>query len=69
MEQNAAPSWKLLAIPVYDADLLRAALLDAATLGPASDSAGVALAVLLAWVAALTAGAVWLFRRQDLTKE
>jgi ABC-2 type transport system permease protein len=29
----------------------------------------VALAVLLVWVAALTAGAVWLFRRQDLTKE
>ena len=69
LEQNEAPSWKLLSLPVFDADLLRAALLDPTQLGAASGSAGVALAVLLAWLAALTAGAVWLFRRQDLTKE
>jgi ABC-2 type transport system permease protein len=69
MEQTEAPSWKLLALPVFDADLLRAALLAPDQVGVAGGSAGVALAVLLAWVAALTAGAVWLFRRQDLTKE
>ncbi|AAK23256.1 ABC transporter permease subunit [Caulobacter vibrioides] len=69
MEQNEAPSWKLLALPVFDADLLRAALLAPEQVGAAGGSAGVALAVLLVWVAGLTAGAVWLFRRQDLTKE
>lgn len=68
MEQGP-PSWKLLSIPVFDADLLRAALLAPDQLGDAGGSAGVALAVLLVWTAALTAAAVWLFRRQDLTKE
>lgn len=68
MEQGQ-PSWKLLALPVFDADLLRATVLDPAQLGPASNSAGPALAVLAAWVAALATGAVLLFRRQDLTKE
>ena len=62
-------SWKLLANPAYDADLLRAALLDPSQLGQAGGSAGPALAVLLVWIAALAAGAVVLFRRQDLTKE
>jgi ABC-2 type transport system permease protein len=52
MEQGRS-SWKLLAMPVYDADLLRAALLDPAQLGPASGSAGPALAVLAVWIAAL----------------
>lgn len=68
MEQGP-PSWKLLSLPVFDADLLRAALLAPDQLGDASGSAGLALAVLLAWTAALAATAVWLFRRQDLTKE
>lgn len=68
MEQGP-PSWKLLSIPVFDADLLRAALLAPDQLGDAGGSAGVALAVLLVWTAALTAAAAWLFRRQDLTKE
>lgn len=68
MEQGQ-PSWKLLVLPAFDADLLRAALLDPSQLGAASGSAGVALAVLAAWVALLAAGAVFLFRRQDLTKE
>ncbi|HWT53097.1 MAG TPA: ABC transporter permease, partial [Caulobacter sp.] len=68
MEQGQ-PSWKLLALPVFDADLLRATVLDPAQLGPASNSAGPALAVLAVWVAALATGAVLLFRRQDLTKE
>ncbi len=68
MEQGQ-PSWKLLALPVFDADLLRATLLDPVQLGQASGSAGAALAVLAVWVAALTTVAVFLFRRQDLTKE
>lgn len=68
MEQGQ-PSWKLLALPVFDADLLRATVLDPTQLGPASNSAGPALAVLAIWVAALATGAVLLFRRQDLTKE
>jgi ABC-2 type transport system permease protein len=68
MEQGQ-PSWKLLAIPVFDADLLRATLLDPGQLGAASGSAGVALAALAAWVVLLATGAVFLFRRQDLTKE
>jgi ABC-2 type transport system permease protein len=68
MEQGP-PSWKLLSMPVFDADLLRAALLAPDQLGAASGSAGAALVALLVWTAALTAAAVWLFRRQDLTKE
>lgn len=68
MEQGP-PSWKLLSMPVFDADLLRAALLAPDQLGDAGGSAGVALAALIVWFAALTAAAVWLFRRQDLTKE
>jgi ABC-2 type transport system permease protein len=68
MEQGQ-PSWKLLILPAFDADLLRAALLDPSQLGAASGSAGAALAVLAAWVALLATGAVFLFRRQDLTKE
>lgn len=67
--EQGQPSWKLMAIPVYDADLLRAALLDASQLGAPAVNAGPALVVLLAWVALLTAGAIFLFRRQDLTKE
>ncbi len=67
--EQGQPSWKLMAIPVYDADLLRATLLDATQLGAPAAHAGPALAVLVAWAALLTAGAVFLFRRQDLTKE
>jgi len=69
MMEQGQPSWKLLALPVFDADLLRATLLDPGQLGPASGSAGQALAALIAWTAALTAAAVFLFRRQDLTRE
>ena len=67
--EQGPPSWKLLSMPVFDADLLRAALLAPDQLGDAGGSAGVALAALFVWFAALTAAAVWLFRRQDLTKE
>lgn len=69
MMEQGPPSWKLLSMPVFDADLLRAALLAPDQLGAASGSAGLALAALVVWTAALAAAAVWLFRRQDLTKE
>lgn len=69
MMEQGPPSWKLLSMPVFDADLLRAALLAPDQLGAAGGSAGVALAALVVWTVALTAAAVWLFRRQDLTKE
>ena len=69
MMEQGQPSWKLLVLPVFDADLLRATLLDPGQLGSASGSAGAALAVLAVWVAALATAAVFLFRRQDLTKE
>ena len=69
MMEQGPPSWKLLSMPVFDADLLRAALLAPDQLGAAGGSAGGALVALFAWTAALTAAAVWLFRRQDLTKE
>ncbi|PZR32128.1 ABC transporter permease [Caulobacter segnis] len=69
MMEQGPPSWKLLSMPVFDADLLRAALLAPDQLGAAGGSAGVALAALVVWTAALAAAAVWLFRRQDLTKE
>lgn len=65
-------SWKLLANPAYDADLLRATVLDAAQLsqaGGGAGAAGPALMVLILWIAALTAAAITLFSRQDLTKE
>jgi ABC-2 type transport system permease protein len=68
MEQGQS-SWKLLAIPVYDADLLRATLLEPTMVGQTTSSAGAALAMLAFWTAILTTGAVLLFRRQDLTKE
>ncbi len=68
MEQGQS-SWKLLAIPVYDADLLRATLLEPTMVGQTVSSAGAALAMLAVWTAVLTTCAVLLFRRQDLTKE
>jgi ABC-2 type transport system permease protein len=62
-------SWKLLALPVYSADLVRAALLDSSQLDAPGGAAVPALIVLLLWIAGLATGAVLLFSRQDLTKE
>ena len=63
------PTWKVLAIPAYDADLLRAFVTAPSHAGPDGGPAGWALLVLLGWIAALTAGAIVLFQRQDLTRE
>lgn len=65
----AVPTWKTLAIPAYCADLLRGFVSAPFHGGAQAGTAGVALAVLLAWIAALTAGAIYLFGRQDLTRE
>ncbi len=65
----APNSWKTFAIPVYDADLLRAFVAAPLHGGVQTGTAGVALLVLLGWIAALTTGAVLLFQRQDLTRE
>ena len=64
------PLQYMASLPVLDADLLKAALTPAAELGTAGPvNWPAALAALLAWIVGLTALAVWLFRRQDLTRE
>ena len=63
------PTWKVLAIPAYDADLLRAFVTAPSHSGLDGGPAGWALLALLGWIAALTAGAIVLFQRQDLTRE
>jgi ABC-2 type transport system permease protein len=64
-----APTWKTLAIPAYCADLLRAFVSAPFHGGVNGGAAGVALLVLLAWTALLAGGAIYLFTRQDLTRE
>lgn len=58
----------LLGFPALQADMLKAALTPPEP-GMAAVNWPLALAALLAWIAGLTALAVWLFRRQDLTRE
>ncbi|MCF8503538.1 MAG: ABC transporter permease [Caulobacter sp.] len=68
--QLRPPLQYMASLPVLDADLLKAALTPAAELGTAGPvNWPVALIALLAWIVGLTALAVWLFRRQDLTRE
>ncbi|MBI5940342.1 MAG: ABC transporter permease subunit [Caulobacterales bacterium] len=55
--------------PVMDTDLLKAALSPAQVGETVSVNWPAALLALLLWIAGLTALAVWLFRRQDLTRE
>jgi ABC-2 type transport system permease protein len=70
-ESQLRPPLQYMAnLPVLDADLLKAALTPAAELGTAGPvNWPAALAALLAWIVGLTALAVWLFKRQDLTRE
>lgn len=63
------PTWKALAIPAYDADLLRAFITAPASASPEAGPAGWALLVLVGWIGLLGAVAVVLFQRQDLTRE
>lgn len=68
--QLRPPLQYMASLPVLDADLLKAALTPAAELGTAGPvNWPAALAALLAWIVGLTALAVWLFKRQDLTRE
>ena len=63
------PLQYLLGFPVLQSDLLKAAL-SPPQMGVAPEiSWPVALVGMIAWIAALTALAVWLFQRQDLTRE
>ncbi|MBU4434842.1 MAG: ABC transporter permease [Alphaproteobacteria bacterium] len=63
------PTWKSLLIPAYDADLLRAFVGAPSHAGLDAGPAGWALLALIGWIAVLTAGAIVLFQRQDLTRE
>ncbi|ALL13004.1 ABC transporter permease subunit [Caulobacter henricii] len=66
---NPEPNWKVLAIPAYDADLLRAFAAAPNHAGMDSGAVGWAFLALLAWTLALMAAAIALFQRQDLTRE
>lgn len=59
----------LIGLPVLQSDLLKAAL-SQPQMGVTPDiNWPLALVALIAWIAALTALAIWLFQRQDLTRE
>jgi ABC-2 type transport system permease protein len=64
-----ATTWKSLAIPAYAGRILKAFVAAPDEMRPEAGPAGLALLLLLAWLAVLAASAVTLFRRQDLTKE
>lgn len=63
------PLVDLLAFPVLQSDLLKAAMSQPAMGAAPEINWLVALAGLVAWIAGLTALAVWMFQRQDLTRE
>jgi len=65
----APPLSYLAGFPVLQADLLKAALSPPEMGLQAAVNWPVALGALLLWIAGLTALAVWLFQRQDLTRE
>jgi ABC-2 type transport system permease protein len=62
-------TWKTLAIPAYAGRILKAFVAAPDEMRPETGPAGLALLLLLAWLAVLAASAVTLFRRQDLTRE
>ncbi|MDR7118872.1 ABC transporter permease [Caulobacter sp. BE254] len=64
-----ATTWKSLAIPAYAGRILKGFVAAPDEVRPEAGPAGLALVLLLAWLIVLAAGAVALFRRQDLTKE
>ena len=66
--QNAT-TWKSLAIPAYAGRVLKTFVASPATMRPEGGPAGLALVLLLVWLAVLVGGAMLLFRRQDLTRE
>ncbi|MBC7667684.1 MAG: hypothetical protein H7236_04285 [Gemmatimonadaceae bacterium] len=62
-------TWKTLAIPAYAARLLKTFVAAPAGMRPEAGPAGLGLLLMALWLAALVAGALVLFKRQDLTKE
>ncbi|MBI1682665.1 ABC transporter permease subunit [Caulobacter hibisci] len=67
--QLREPTWKALAIPAFSGDLLKTALLMPHSVTDDPVPWAAALAVLLAWAIGLSAAALALFQRQDLTRE
>lgn len=63
------PTLKALAIPAFSGDLLKTVLLMPRSVTDEPAPWGLALAFLLAWFAGLSALALGLFQRQDLTRE
>ena len=63
------PLQYLVGFPVLQADLMKAALSPPEFALGGTVNWAAALLAMLAWCAGLTALAVWLFRRQDLTRE
>jgi len=66
---DPAPSVKALLLPAYASDQMRAFVLAPAGLRPDGQAAALGLLFSLAWLAGLSAVAVTVFRRQDLTRE
>lgn len=67
--QMREPTLKALSVPAFSGDLLKTALLGARSVTDAPQPWPLALAFLLAWIVGLTAAALALFQRQDLTRE
>ncbi|PLR22845.1 ABC transporter permease [Caulobacter zeae] len=63
------PSLKALAIPAFSGDLLKTVLLTPRSVVDEPAPWGLALGFLAAWLAGLSAAALALFQRQDLTRE
>lgn len=63
------PDWKVYLVPAYSAEVLRAYIAAPLHGGFGGGQAASALAVLLGWIVILTATALALFQRQDLTRE
>ncbi|NGM52499.1 ABC transporter permease subunit [Caulobacter sp. 602-2] len=67
--QMHEPSLKALAIPAFSGDLLKTVLLMPRSVTDEPAPWALALGFLLAWLAGLSAAALALFQRQDLTRE
>lgn len=67
--QMREPTLKALAIPAFSGDLLKGVLLAPASVTDGPSPWVMALLMLLAWVVGLSAVALALFQRQDLTRE
>lgn len=67
--QMREPTWRALSLPAYAGDVLKGFIVAPPSARPDSGPAGLALILLLLWLAVLTTGAIVAFQRQDLTRE